>query len=185
MAGKGINGIGVGLAATGGILIYSGIYNRSVGDILRSVASGKKPTPGPAEQFATSATDTPATSGGSVPAPVASGAGAAANQAIARLLAAPYGWSVGNQWNSLVAVWNRESGWNNLALNPGSGAFGIAQALGHGTSGTAGKYGNQYPSESANNGDASAQISWGLTYIKDTYGDPAAAWAHEESAGWY
>jgi hypothetical protein len=110
----------------------------------------------------------------------ATGGTAAANQAIARLLAAPYGWSTGAQWNALVALWNRESGWNNKAENSSSGAYGIAQALGHGPT-------NQYPAGPANppTSSASAQIAWGLSYIKSTYGSPVAAWAHENSAGWY
>jgi hypothetical protein len=29
------------------------------------------------------------------------------------------------------------------------------------------------------------QITWGLRYIKDRYGSPAAAWAHSEAVGWY
>jgi resuscitation-promoting factor RpfB len=110
---------------------------------------------------------------------------AAANQAIAKLLTAPFGWNTGAEWTDLVNLWNQESGWNNLALNPASGAFGIAQALGHGEQGTAGKYGNQYPSVAANDGDPTTQIQWGLEYIRGTYGDPVAAWAHEQSAGWY
>jgi hypothetical protein len=79
-----------------------------------------------------------------------------------------------------VSLWNRESGWSNTAENPSSGAYGIAQALGHGPT-------NQYPAGPANPpvSSASAQIAWGLSYIKQTYGSPSAAWAHEESEGWY
>jgi hypothetical protein len=33
--------------------------------------------------------------------------------------------------------------------------------------------------------DPATQIRWGLGYIQATYGSPCAAWAHEESAGWY
>ena len=35
--------------------------------------------------------------------------------------------------------------------------------------------------------NARAQINWGLNYIKTrpTYGDPLAAWAHEEAFNWY
>src|SRR5699024_5986204 len=29
------------------------------------------------------------------------------------------------------------------------------------------------------------QISWGLSYIKDRYGTPCAAWSHSEAVGWY
>jgi hypothetical protein len=121
-----------------------------------------------------------------------SGVSQKANQAAAVLLAAAYGWT-GGQWTALNNVEMAEAGWNNLAENPSSGAFGIAQALGHGTSGTAGKYGNQYggyglttaQAQAANNGSAGPQIQWMLAYIKATYGDPEAAWAHEQSNHWY
>jgi hypothetical protein len=33
--------------------------------------------------------------------------------------------------------------------------------------------------------DATTQIKWGLRYIKERYGSPEAAWAHEEADGWY
>ena len=33
--------------------------------------------------------------------------------------------------------------------------------------------------------NAATQIKWGLTYIKDTYGSPCAAWAHSQDTGWY
>ena len=35
--------------------------------------------------------------------------------------------------------------------------------------------------------NARAQILWGLNYIRTRpdYGDPLAAWAHEQSMGWY
>jgi hypothetical protein len=32
---------------------------------------------------------------------------------------------------------------------------------------------------------AATQITWGLRYIRDTYGSPCAAWSHEQAAGWY
>jgi len=77
-------------------------------------------------------------------------------------------------------LWTRESGWSNTAENRKSGAYGIAQALGHGPT-------NQYPAGPANppTSDPRAQVEWGLGYIANTYGDPCAAWAHEESQGWY
>jgi resuscitation-promoting factor RpfB len=201
MAGKGISGVAVGLTAAGGVLIYSGIYNRSVGDILGSIARGQRPTAGPPETFEASGSSGGGTAG--APVPPAPSASAAANQAIARLLAAPHGWSAGPQWDALVDTWNRESGWSNTAWNP-SGAYGIAQALGHAQSGEAevgprssgsdtpglnasyGGYGlSAAQAQSANAGHATDQITWGLHYILATYTDPAGAWAHEQSAGWY
>jgi hypothetical protein len=96
-----------------------------------------------------------------------------------RLAARDYGWT-GSQWNCLYALWTRESGWSNTALNVKSGADGIAQALGHGPT-------NQYPAGPANppTNDPRAQITWGLGYIRGTYGTPCGAWSHETEAGWY
>jgi len=105
---------------------------------------------------------------------------AAGNVARGQQLAAGDGWGSGPQWNCLYALWQRESGWSNTAENPRSGAYGIAQALGHGPTG-------QYPAGPANPpvSDPSAQVRWGLGYIAGTYGTPCAAWAHEEADSWY
>jgi hypothetical protein len=71
----------------------------------------------------------------------------------------------------LIALWNQESGWNPWAVNPSSGAYGIPQSLGHG-----------HPYDL---GDYVAQIQWGLAYIRDRYGSPAAAEGHELAFNWY
>ena len=49
-------------------------------------------------------------------------------QDIAHQMVADRGWG-DEQFNCLVALWNRESGWNAFAHNGGSGAYGIPQAL--------------------------------------------------------
>lgn len=187
MAGSGVQGVsGTAVAATaaGGLLLWSGLKGASVSQNLRSLLSGQKPA-GTVTNPITGSSDSGATGAATAAAgdTSAHNAGAAANQAIARLLAAPYGWSTGQEWADLVSLWNRESGWSNTAENPSSGAYGIAQALGHGPT-------NQYPAGAANpppagSSSASAQISWGLSYIQERYGSPSAAWAHEQSAGWY
>jgi cell wall-associated NlpC family hydrolase len=81
-----------------------------------------------------------------------------------------------SQFPFLYALWERESGWNPAALNPMSGAFGIPQSLPAGKMAAAG-------ADWAT--DPYTQILWGVDYISAAYGDPAAAWAHEESYGWY
>ena len=86
--------------------------------------------------------------------------------AMSRLAA--FGWGQ-DQFGPLDQLWSRESGWNAAARNPTSGAQGIPQALGHGDIGS----------------DYQSQIDWGLNYIAQRYGSPAAAWAHEQSFGWY
>jgi hypothetical protein len=102
-------------------------------------------------------------------------AGYAGYQAVAASLLASYGWGR-DQMAPLIALWNRESGWNPLASNGGSGAYGIPQALPGSKMASAG-------ADWRTNG--ATQIRWGLSYIKGVYGSPAAAWAHSQATGWY
>lgn len=183
------------LAAGGGaILIWSGFRGKSVSGSLRDVISGRNPQtlttayPIRTSKAAYGYGGGNFSGGGSKPGDIgAHGQSAKANQGIAKLsvIISHPSWAVGQQWQDWVSLWNQESGWNNLAKNPGSGAFGIAQALGHGGVGTAGKYGNEYPSRAANDGNALAQIQWGIKYIAQRYGSPGAAWAHEQANNWY
>lgn len=96
-------------------------------------------------------------------------------QAYAHSRFSAYGWG-DDQFGCLVALWNKESGWNYQAYNRGSGAFGIPQALPGGKMASAG-------------GDwqtnAATQVNWGLGYISGRYGDPCGAWSHSQSTGWY
>lgn len=94
------------------------------------------------------------------------------NQRLGRSLMARFFGS--EQWPALKELWTRESGWNNMARNPSSGAFGIPQALPPGKMGAA-----------AVGGDARAQILWGLRYIKDRYGSPSAALSFHDAHNWY
>jgi len=112
-------------------------------------------------------------------------------QTYARNLLAKYGWS--GQWGSFNNVVNAESGWNPLAKNNQSGAYGIAQALGHGDNASQGTNSNMYGGEgltdaqakAANSGDAYWQLVWMMNYIKDRYGSPDNAWAFHQANGWY
>jgi hypothetical protein len=72
-------------------------------------------------------------------------------------------------WEALDQLWTRESNWRPTALNR-SGACGIPQAL---------------PCSKIPDHSPQGQISWGLQYIQQRYGNPANAWAHEERYGWY
>ncbi len=97
-------------------------------------------------------------------------------QAIAQeMAAANYGWG-DDQFGCLVALWNRESGWNAQAMNPSSGAYGIPQALPGDKMASAGGDWQTNPA---------TQIAWGLSYIAGRYGDPCGAWGHSEATGWY
>ncbi|HEU5126676.1 MAG TPA: transglycosylase SLT domain-containing protein [Glycomyces sp.] len=79
------------------------------------------------------------------------------------------------QFGCLEALWNKESGWNELAENS-IGAYGIPQA---------------YPgSKMSSEGDdwrtnPVTQINWGLGYIQGRYDSPCSAWAQSEAEGFY
>jgi hypothetical protein len=113
--------------------------------------------------------------------PAGSGGGAAltaANSTVAlgQQLASAYGWGAGAQWTCLDELWTRESGWQMVWNYQGSGAYGIPQAL------PASKMAAAGPDYMTN---PATQIGWGLGYIRDTYGDPCTAWAHEQADAWY
>lgn len=92
-------------------------------------------------------------------------------------VAALYGWGKGAQWNALSHLIQGESGWNPLAQNPTSTAFGLFQFLNSTWAGT----GFEKTS------DPLKQTQAGLTYIKNTYGDPVTAYRMWSSRAphWY
>ena len=81
-----------------------------------------------------------------------------------------------SQYNCLVSLWQKESGWNVFAENKSSGAYGIPQSLPGSKMATAG-------SDWATN--AATQISWGLGYIEARYQTPCGAWTHSQAMNWY
>lgn len=95
-------------------------------------------------------------------------------QAIAQEMVAARGWG-SDQFNCLVLLWNKESGWRVNAYNP-SGAYGIPQALPGSKMGTVGADWQTNPA---------TQITWGLNYISGVYGTPCGAWGHSQSYNWY
>ena len=104
-----------------------------------------------------------------------SGASAQQAMAIAKKLAASYGWASGTQWNDLVQLWTDESSWNYKAENA-SGAYGIPQALPGSKMASAGSDWRTNPT---------TQIKWGLGYIKQRWQSPAGALANENAVHWY
>ncbi len=94
---------------------------------------------------------------------------------IAQATLGSFGWS-SSQFSCLDPLWEHESRWSVTAANPGSGAFGIPQALPGARMASAG------PDWQTS---AATQITWGLRYLRDTYGSPCAAWSHEQATGWY
>jgi hypothetical protein len=81
-----------------------------------------------------------------------------------------------DQMPCLDKLFTKESGWNPKARNKSSGAFGIPQAL----------PGTKMATEGADwETNPVTQIKWGLTYIKNRYKTPCAAWAHSQSTNSY
>ncbi|WP_246150059.1 lytic transglycosylase domain-containing protein [Agromyces intestinalis] len=96
-------------------------------------------------------------------------------QAYAAEAVAARGWP-GTEFDCLVALWAKESGWRVNAYNAGSGAYGIPQAL----------PGSKMASAGADwETNAATQVEWGLGYVQGRYGTPCGAWAHSQDSGWY
>lgn len=81
-----------------------------------------------------------------------------------------------DEFNCLVALWDKESSWNVYAYNAGSGAYGIPQAL-------PGEKMASVGADWATN--PATQIAWGLGYITNRYGTPCGAWSTSQAQGWY
>ncbi|MEU3016546.1 transglycosylase SLT domain-containing protein [Nocardiopsis sp. NPDC007018] len=111
--------------------------------------------------------------GGSAPtAPVPAGSA----KEIALQMVLDQGWEADQFHNCLEPLWQKESGWNHTAQNPSSGAYGIPQSL----------PGNKMASHGSDwQTNPATQISWGLSYIKDRYGNPCGAWSHSQANNWY
>lgn len=100
---------------------------------------------------------------------------AATAQSYARSRMSTYDWN-SSQFQCLVYLWNKESGWSTTANNASSGAYGIPQSLPGTKMATAGAdWRTNYKT----------QINWGLDYINRAYGSPCAAWAHSGQTNWY
>ena len=84
-------------------------------------------------------------------------------------------WS-NDDYNNLVTLWEKESGWSVTAGNPNGGAYGIPQAKPAEKMKT---YGDDYLT------NYKTQINWGIDYIKGRYGNPTEAWKHFKKKNWY
>lgn len=193
----GVNGVGLAALSAGGVFIYGGLTNRSPLAAFQALVRGQAPASAPTGAPVTGA---PATGGGGAGAsPNGSGGGtydgtptaSGTAQQYALSLFPSYGWNPNTEWQSLVNLWNQESGWSNTADtrktgaggdSPGSTvfAYGIAQARPATKYPLAGR-----PPDLGGSSDYKTQIRWGLNYIRGRYGDPNTAWAHEQSNNWY
>lgn len=200
-----ISGLGVAYAAGGFVLFWSGFTGQKIGDVLKSALAGNQgalnqhvamspPLIGVNNNTGGSGSSGSGSSSGSgnLVSPFGSGS-ATDGQTALKQAAHVYGWDTGSEWTALSNVEMAEAGFNPQAKNPSSGALGLAQALGHGNSQTAGSLGNQYggyglsnaQAKLANSGDAYWQAVWMVNYIRSTYGDPIKAWSHEQANHWY
>ena len=80
----------------------------------------------------------------------------------------------GINWPCLYELGMRESGWNNIALNKASGAYGIPQSLPASKLDT---YGDRH--------DPEVQIRWMIDYLKSRYGGSCQAIAWHDIKNWY
>ncbi|WP_433350711.1 lytic transglycosylase domain-containing protein [Microtetraspora malaysiensis] len=142
------------------------------GDKLKEARDGEKPDLDPVKI----AKKAPG-GGGFNPAdfPPGSSPDPGSNKALGRQMAAARGWG-DSEWGCLERLWDRESHWNERAMNRYSGAYGIPQSLPGSKMASAG-------------GDwqtnAATQIKWGLGYIAGRYKTPCGAWGHSQATGWY
>jgi peptidoglycan DL-endopeptidase CwlO len=181
MAIRGISGTAVAFTLGGIVLLYAGLRGQKLTTTVTNLLGGKVTGTGDSSL----AVQPTSSVGSSVPAsnitatPGGIGGTPDANKAIGKMYAATYGWYPGAEWDALDKLWTHESNWNNTAMNPSSGAYGIAQALPS----------SKYPkaAQPPPNGVSYApdQIAWGLAYIKGRYGDPIGAWNHELANNWY
>jgi soluble lytic murein transglycosylase-like protein len=179
-------GIAYAALGVGSIFLYGGFSGKSVLAVIQSLMKGEQPNTTPKDAalvINTSATSADTTAAGYALSAAASASAtsatysisAVANAAIGQTIAATYGWGSGEEWDDLYDLWQRESNWNNTAQNPDSTAYGIAQFLDDTWSTVS----------CTKTSNPVTQIECGLAYIKQRYGDPIAAWTHEQQFGWY
>jgi hypothetical protein len=141
-------------------------------EVVRDEYTYSEPEP---EPVPVAAAPVAGSSSGSGVAPVAGTPDPGSAKSIAAEMVAARGWGT-DQYDCLVSLWNKESGWNVYAHNASSGAYGIPQAL----------PGNKMSSVGADWAtNAATQITWGLGYISGRYGTPCGAWAKSQASGWY
>ncbi|MEU6442706.1 transglycosylase SLT domain-containing protein [Streptomyces sp. NPDC047046] len=80
------------------------------------------------------------------------------------------------QFAAFDRIVSHESGWNPHATNASSGAYGLVQAL----------PGDKMASAGADwHENAGTQVKWGIHYMTERYGSPAAAWDFWQAHHWY
>ena len=176
MSSAKISLIALGSVALGSLFVYAGLTGKSVVNSAAVIVGGGNPK-NQQQTTPIMGTDSPEAIA-SMGLPMAGSTGPVTNakqaQEYAFSLFSQYGWGT-DQEQPLIDLWNKESGWDANAVNAGSQAYGIPQAL-------PSAQGHPF---SLGWGDAENQIRWGLSYIAGKYGNPAMAWQHELQDDWY
>jgi hypothetical protein len=81
-----------------------------------------------------------------------------------------------SQFQCFSNIVSHESGWNYQAVNAGSGAYGLVQALPGSKMASAGADWQTNPA---------TQIKWGLNYMNSRYHSPCGAWSFWQANSWY
>lgn len=176
-----VNGTAVAAIGGGTLLLYAGLKGKSVLGEARAIITGKPPaSAAAANQITSSGSGTSTTTGvvtGTIP------SSSSARQALQQA-AASHGWGSGAQWQALQSLEMGEAGFDPTAENA-SGAYGIAQSLGHPYPGGPAPNGiNEYngegltaaESEQASMGAPGPQAVWMCNYIASRYGNPVTAY---------
>jgi hypothetical protein len=185
-----VKGSYLAVAAGGAILLWSGIKGKRFTAVLRNVVSGQDPRTAAANAAISGIsydTGMDGSGGGSGTVPIAASVSLMLVQ-----LAKQFGWNTASQLGDWHRLLNSEAS-SPTSTNPQSGAFGYAQALGHGTAGSAGCGRNEYggygltdkQASRANCGHAAEQLLWMANYIKSRYHTPSDAWKFHMENGWY
>jgi hypothetical protein len=168
-------GVAAAMMGVGALFVYSGAKGYSILKATQNVVKGQNPNAGQSTQMLGTGGNALANYDQQLTG-APGGGNASQNKALAQMLAAARGWT-GPQWTALNALWTRESGFDNTAKNPNSGAYGIPQSLPESKLPAAG--------QESGGSNPTAQIQWGLDDIATTYGNPVTAEAHEQKFGWY
>lgn len=174
-SGERFSGVALGSIAAGAIFMYAGIKGYSIPNTIKALITGKTPA-GQTQATAVSGsvqTTADTTSTGSGNQSVPSGT-SGSNEAVMQQVAATFGWT-GSEWTALYNVEMAEAGFSLTAQNA-SGAYGMAQFI-NGPS--------EYAQYGGNSTTAAGQATAMCNYIKQRYGTPSAAWAHEQTFHWY
>jgi len=190
-----VSGTAIAAAGAGALFIYAGIKGFSILQGIQTIVQGKSPgtltqTQGIVGTYAGNVGDTIAAGVNAV----VGGAGHSDAKTALKAAAAQHGWDTGANWTALDAVEMQEAGYNPTAKNGSSGAYGLAQSLGHGFSGGPASNGvNEYGGEglspdqsrAASLGDPGPQAVWMVNYIASRYGNPVVAEQFHLANNWY